>query len=150
MHLSQAAQVMDLRVHDRHKITPLNQPTPGCDAEALVACSYFALWRWRNFRRAVILRLPQRFRVGTVVRGSFAIEWPGGTLSAPLGSTVLFPADLPEAALSPLSGDAEILLSGIPDLRKEIVSPLRAAGHSDEAIRALAGLDGLPDEVFAD
>ncbi len=149
LHLSQAAQVMDLRVHESHKIIPLNQPTPGCDAEALVACPYFALWRWRNFRRAVILKLPQRFRVGTVIRGGFAIEWPGGTLSAPLGSTVLFPADLPEAALSPLSGDSEILLSGIPDLYKEIVSPLRAAGHSDVAINALAGLDGLPAEVFA-
>jgi hypothetical protein len=38
---------------------------------------------------------------------------------------------------------SEAVVSFIPETREEIIDPLLGAGHSPEAIRDLAGIDGL-------
>jgi len=143
LHLAQATEVMDLRVHDKHKIIPLPLQSEGHSEDMRVACPYFFLSHWREFAKPAALRQPDRFRIVSVIRGAFGVEWPGGILEAPLGSTLLLPAGLPEALLTPLTAGAEILVSGVPDLEKEIRAPLRRAGYGDEAIAGLAGLDGF-------
>ena len=40
-------------------------------------------------------------------------------------------------ALSPTGAEADLIACYLPDLQRDIVEPLRAAGHSDDAIRAL-------------
>jgi mannose-6-phosphate isomerase len=143
LHVTQAAEVMDLRVHDHHKITALDLPREGCSEQVLVACPYFAMSRWHGFTKPTVLRMKNQFKVVTVIGGKLLVEWPGGSLEAGLGATVLFPADLNEALLSAGSSETEILVSAIPDLLEDVVMPLRKAGHTDAAISALSGIDGL-------
>jgi mannose-6-phosphate isomerase len=142
LHVQKAAEVMDLRVHDRHKIMALRMPDPegsACRIDARVACSYFALWHCHTFTRPYKLRMPRRMRVATVLRGDFSVEWPGHAVKLGLGETVLLPADLPEVLFAPQGEGCELLVSAIPDLENEINAPLRQAGHSAAAIAALGG-----------
>lgn len=146
LHVQKATQVMDLRVHDRHKIAPLRMPTvadAACVVDARVACAFFALWHCHSFTKPFKLKMPNRMRVVSVLRGAFALEWPGGTLELSLGETALLPADLAEAVFAPQDDASELLVSAIPDLQSEIIAPLREAGHGDAAIAALGGLEGL-------
>jgi mannose-6-phosphate isomerase len=39
--------------------------------------------------------------------------------------------------MSPTGDRADLIACYLPDLQRDIVEPLRAANHSDEAIRAL-------------
>lgn len=142
LHVQKAAEVMDLRVHDRHKIKPLRMPEPAgsaCHIDARVACAYFALWHCHTFSRPYKLSMPGRMRVVTVLQGDFSVEWPGHAAKLGLGETALLPADLPEVLFAPQSKDCELLVSAIPDWDSEIIAPLRQAGHSDAAIAALSG-----------
>jgi mannose-6-phosphate isomerase len=149
LHLRESAEVMDLRVHDKHKITPLFRDGDTHHEAWRVACPYFTIVHFGGFKAPALLRQPDRFRVLTVISGSFALEWPGDSMAVGLGETVLLPASLAEAQLSPLAQNSEILLSFIPDLASDVIAPLRAAGHSDAAISALGGFDGLPHSAFA-
>lgn len=146
LHVQKAAEVMDLRVHDRHKISALSMPNPegsACRIDARVACDYFALWHCHSFTHPYKLRMPRRMRVATVLKGDFSVEWPGHAAKLGLGETVLLPADLPEVLFAPQGGGCELLVSAIPDLESEIIAPLRQAGHSDAAIAALGGQESL-------
>jgi mannose-6-phosphate isomerase len=146
LHVQKATQVMDLRVHDRHKIAPLRMPAPddvACVVDARVACAFFVLWHCHSFTKPFKLMMPGRMRVVSVLQGSFALEWPGGSLELRLGETALLPADLAEVVFAPQRDASELLVSAIPDLQSEIIAPLREAGHGDAAIAALGGLEGL-------
>jgi mannose-6-phosphate isomerase len=49
----------------------------------------------------------------------------------------ILPAALGETTLEPTGGEASLIACYVPDLAGDIVAPLRAAGHADDAIRAL-------------
>jgi len=55
---------------------------------------------------------PNRFAILNVVRGEAALEWAGGSMPLPIGSTVLIPASLPAYTLS--GHDAIVLRSFVP------------------------------------
>jgi mannose-6-phosphate isomerase len=142
LHVEPAAQVMDLRVHHKHKIKPLVLSEEPCRIEVRVACPFFSLWEYSDFQKPVTLTKPEVMRVMSVVGGQFALEWPGHTLSLGLGETALLPADLPEVVLAPLSKDSRCLISGIADLDAEIATPLLKRGNLMPTVHALGGLDG--------
>jgi mannose-6-phosphate isomerase len=56
------------------------------------------------------------------------------------------PAALGEFEIVP-KGEGDLIVSYVPDLIRDIVEPLRAAGHSDEAIGALGHV--LADRIPA-
>lgn len=144
LHVEQAAQVLDIRSHGKHRILPLALKVSGRKEEILVACRHFAVARITACRSEASLGEGNRFRVVTAMRGAFALIWDGGTATLGLGETALVPASCPRPRLAETVPGSEALVSFIPELREEVIGPLLAAGHAPEAIRDLAGIDGLP------
>lgn len=142
LHVKEAAQVVDFRSHDLHRIQPLALARAGHREEILVACSYFALVRFSGCRQEAPFGASGRFRVATCMRGAFALAWDGGSCALGLGETALVPAACANPRLVETISGSEAVVSFIPDLRQEIQSPLRAAGHAESAIRDLGGIDG--------
>ena len=52
------------------------------------------------------------------------------------GESCILPAAIGEIQIVPL-GTADLIVSHVPDLQRDVVEPLRSAGHSDEVIRSL-------------
>lgn len=143
LHVQEAAQVIDFRSHDKHRIPALSLNRVGYREEILVACRHFALSRITGCRQETGLGGLGRFRVATSMRGGFTLAWDGGLATLGLGETALIPAACSNPRLVETVPGSEAVISFIPELREEVIDPLLAAGHSREAIRDLAGLDGL-------
>ncbi len=140
LHIDAAAQVADLRDHGGYKIPSLRVEHPSHAEDYLVACPYFALVKWHAFRESARLETGGDFRVLTVVSGSFtAVAEDGETMRLELGDTVLVPACLKEIRLDASSPDAQIIVSFVPDLERDVRKPLRAAGYDEKAVAALSG-----------
>ena len=108
------------------------------------ACRYFALERL-DLRGPNTLR-PQgeRFYVLSCIEGGCRVSGGGEEVALRPGLTCLVPADLDEVRLEP-QGSVALLKTYVPDLARDIVRPLRAAGVSDSAIVALGGRTRLND-----
>ena len=51
--------------------------------------------------------------------------------------SVLLPAAIGDVRVSPSGAEADLIACYLPDLERDVVGPLRSAGHSEEAIPAL-------------
>lgn len=105
----------------------------------LAACRYFALERWTVRGRAELPPTPGTFRLLSVIEGAVELRVGETTIMIQRGETVLLPADLPAALFE---GEATVLVSFIPNLERDVVAPLRRAGHPAEAIARLDGGSG--------
>ena len=109
-------------------------PVRRSDArEILVACSHFALERWRIEGTSAVRSDAGTCRVITVIDGTVTIA----SVRAERGRTVVLPADF---RATDISGDATILIASVPDLDTDVIGPARGAGYDDAAIRQL-GVD---------
>jgi len=145
LHLEEATQVSDTVRREGYRIPPLSIPRETHTADFLVACPYFALVKWSAFAagEGARLRTSGRFHVVTVTAGSVTVRAADGQeLELGLGETALVPACHADVELN-ASFDAEVLVSFVPDLEHDIVAPLRAAGHTPQAIAALFGPAGV-------
>ncbi len=142
LHLEEAAQVSDTTQRDGYHIPPLRIAHDTHDEDFLVACDYFALMKWRGFTAPATLLTGGRFRVITVVAGAVELRDAQGRVTpASRGETLLVPAchAVVDVDATP---DAELLVSLVPDLERDVRAPLRAAGHAEAAIDALFGPRG--------
>ena len=111
----------------------------------LIACQYFLVERLDLTAPHGLEMNGERFRAVTVIEGEVSVNWPGGSQHLRCGQSCLVPAALSEVSLEPVAGvpaaapAAAVLVASVPDLAADVVAPLRAAGVSDEAIRALGG-----------
>jgi mannose-6-phosphate isomerase len=110
------------------------------DAEAdralLVATPYFALERIvLTGVRVVHLAAVESPQVLTPIAGAVTLDTSGWVTSAAIGETVILPAG--QAAALTGRGDSIVLRGWVPDLEREIMTPARAAGASEAAIRRL-------------
>jgi mannose-6-phosphate isomerase len=104
-----------------------------------VACPWFVLKKWTEFDGPVSLGSPGRFRVLSVVADEAVVHATGGDpVSLRLGDTALVPACLDSVRVE-AGNTAEILVSFVPDLDRDVRAPLRAAGHGEAAIERLFG-----------
>ncbi|MGH2614312.1 MAG: class I mannose-6-phosphate isomerase [Thermomicrobiales bacterium] len=124
----------------------LPQPNPGLDKplrdpgnRITVGCAgpYFALERWRLTAPYHDPAHPWRFLTLSNVGAPVMIRWSGGEETLGRAESVLLPAAIGDVTVSPTEAEADLIACYLPDLERDIVEPLRAAGHSDEAIRAL-------------
>jgi mannose-6-phosphate isomerase len=140
LHLDQALEV--LRPDQRAGlIAPL---TLGAGRTLLAACRYFALERWEVDGELPLSPNRETFRLLTGVEGTLTIEEPASTVVA-CGQTALLPADLPPARLT---GQGVALVSSIPDLARDVLAPLRAAGYPEAEIARLDGGSGHLEQLL--
>ena len=69
------------------------------------------------------------------------IAWSGGEETLGRAESVLLPAAIGDVTVSPTGETADLIACYLPDLQRDVVAPLRAAGHSDDAIRALGEVE---------
>jgi mannose-6-phosphate isomerase len=117
------------------------QPLPLDDwRTVLAACRYFLLERWTIAGQRALTRQPgQTPSILTCLEGTLAIQTDGDELHLARGETALVPASVASLAVA---GQATVLAASVPDLRQDVVIPLRAAGYDEAAIAQLAGDTG--------
>jgi len=124
----------------------LPKPNPGLDRTSgasliTVGCAspFFALERWEV---ADVIRVKGNPRhawlVSNIGNRPVTLRWgPGGGMGLARGASTLLPAAIGDWSAAPYFGAGTLIVSYVPDLETEIIAPLRAAGHSDEAIATL-------------
>ncbi|WP_433868869.1 type I phosphomannose isomerase catalytic subunit [Saccharopolyspora sp. CA-218241] len=123
-------------------------PVPGLDipvddgVRRIVLCAgpHFALERWRVGGTAPMRHSFRTAQVLSNLGGPVVVR--SGSAAEPLGpaQTLLLPAALGAVEID---GPADVLLGHLPDLRRDVLAPLLAAGHGPRAIAALG--EGLAD-----
>ena len=121
----------------------LPKPTPGFvlqdipNRRAICAAGpHFALERWRLARPHAEPSHPVRCLTLSNVGGPVSIEHAGGVERLDRAESCVLPAAIGEARIVP-EGEASLVACYVPDLERDVVAPLRAAGYGDEEIRAL-------------
>ena len=118
---------------------PLDLPADGARRQVLAASPYFAAekvdvdgaWSDEAAGRDSFLIVTCLEGEGTMVNGD---------ISEPLerGATLVLPAS---AGSYRVEGSVGLIKFWVPDIEGEIVPVLQAAGHSEETIRQLAGIN---------
>jgi mannose-6-phosphate isomerase len=140
LHIDESLSVLDMSHHDRHRIPAIERASDrGVSHRLRVACRYFAIEEY-DFHSSCEVRLPRRgsFRVVTVIAGTLSLAHDQGTCKIMKGQTVLLPWTVTKA-IAAAEEQTRFLVSWVPDLQKEIIDPLRAAGVGDDAIELLGG-----------
>lgn len=129
---------------DELKTGFMPRPHPGLALEEgknrrLLCCAgpHFALERWTLGESHTVPPRPDRFTILSNV-GSEAVEigYHGGTERLGRAESCILPAGIGEVEVSP-DGEATLVACYVPDVERDVVGPLREAGHSEEEIRGL-------------
>lgn len=107
---------------------------------------HFALERWALRGPHVEPAHPERCLTLSNLGAPVRLDSPGGSETLGRAESCVIPAALGELTIVP-EGEADLIVCYVPDLERDVVAPLRAAGHDDAAIAALgevfpAGRDG--------
>jgi mannose-6-phosphate isomerase len=136
---------------DELKTDYLPRPNPGLivqdDPNRRVLCCagpHFALERWTLAEPHAETSHPERFvTLSNVGESPVEIEYEGGTESLGRAESCILPAAIGEARTVPGEAkEASLVACYVPDLRRDVIAPLREAGYSDEEIRALGEVAG--------
>jgi mannose-6-phosphate isomerase len=128
----------------------LPKPHPGLDKPAeesgnriTVGCAgpYFALERWRLTAPHLDRAHPWRCLTLSNVGDPVTLTWSGGETSVARAESILLPAAIGDVTVVPTVSSADLIACYIPDLERDILAPLRAAGHPDEAIHELGEIE---------
>jgi mannose-6-phosphate isomerase len=128
---------------DELKTDYLPRPNPGLAVEDGVnrrdlccAGPCFALERWTLAEPHVEPSHPRRCLTLSNVGGPVEIQHEDGVERLERAESCILPAVIGESRIVP-DGEASLVACYVPDLERDVVAPLRAAGYSDEMIRAL-------------
>ena len=128
---------------ERQDVAPITaRPPATCSGHAervlCAACRYFVLERWSFSEALSFFDAAPRFNTFTVINGSVRVEGHGEEVAAGLGESILLPALVPANFQSVEVGNPAVLLrSYVPQLRRDVIEPLRAEGCPREAILSL-------------
>lgn len=126
-------------------------PNPGLDRadtgdpnRLVVGCAgpYFALERWTLSQPLTLASRPDRMVTLSNVGDPVQIDYAGGREHLDRAESCIVPAAIGEVTIVPTSAvtPASLIACYVPDLARDIVEPLRAAGHDDRAITTLGAI----------
>ena len=142
LHIQESLQALDMKYHDKHTIAPVavDREKPLYHAIRAV-CRYFALEEYRGEAPShYLLDSKNSFQVVTIIDGMLDYSGANGRERIAKGETALVPACLGSLELN-ADGPVHFLVSYVPDIAQDVITPLREQGVSQEAI---AGLGGNP------
>jgi mannose-6-phosphate isomerase len=140
LHVRESLQVLNTQWHDSYAIAPLVAETFGNGTRTMrIACRYFAMEEY-HFTGPAVVKLPKRnsFAAITVLDGRVTIG-AGNSIDLTRGKSALLPAAMRHGEIRADSPQAHFLVSWVPDLRHEVVDPLKELGIGTDAIAALGG-----------
>ena len=135
---------------DELKTDYLPRQNPGLVLEdnlnrRVLCCAggHFALERWMLADPHAEPSHPDRFvTLSNVGDAAVEIEHGGGSETLGRAESCVLPAAIGEARVTPgAAGEASLVACYVPDLRRDVVEPLREAGYSDEEIQALGEVE---------
>lgn len=97
---------------------------------------YFALERWTLNTPHRHLHNPAYGLILSNIGDVVDIHYPGGIETLGRAESCIIPAPIGDCTFVP-QGPSELIVSYLPNLERDIIAPLRADGHSDDAIRSL-------------
>lgn len=112
-------------------------PEPGNRLVIGGAGPYFALERWTLAEPHVEPARPDRALLLSNVGEPVRLSYAGGEETLDRAESCILPAALGEVTIRPTSGEASLIACYVPDLERDVIGPLRTAGHGDDQIRAL-------------
>ena len=132
---------------DELKTDYMPHPNPGLVVEdganrRLLCCAgpYFALERWTLTQPYEEPSHPRRCMTLANVGGPVGIEYEGGVERLERAESCVLPAGIGDVRIVP-DGETSLVVCYVPDLERDVISPLREAGYSDENIRSLGKVD---------
>lgn len=139
LHIAQSMQVAELEHVTNHKIPRLTIHHPEFDHHFLVACRYFSLELFDARAPIRNLAIHDRFQIVSILQGAVEISFGASRVATRQGQTMLLPARLDDFGIVPITTPCQILRAYIPDLRADVIEPLKRAGHSPNTIARLGG-----------
>jgi mannose-6-phosphate isomerase len=121
-------------------------PDPGPNGNRYLigaAGPHFALERWTLAHPHREPARPDRCLTLSNLGDRVTIAYGGGVFSLGKAVSCLIPAALGEFTIVP-DRRTVVIACYVPDLDRDVVGPLRQAGHSDSAIRSLGDVPDLP------
>lgn len=119
------------------------RPNPGLALEdganrRILCCAgpYFALERWTLTESYAEPSHPRRCTALSCVEGAMDIAYDGGVERLESGESCVLPAAIGEISFVP-EGEASLVVCYVPNLGRDVISPLREAGYTDEEIETL-------------
>lgn len=103
------------------------------------ASTAFALERWKITQPLRLVRANPRWVFLTNLVEPVALSWASGSDLIGRAESRLLPASFPSFTLIP-DGVAYVLCVYVPDLERDIITPLRLAGYRDDEIATVATL----------
>lgn len=102
-------------------------------------CEHFAIERWHLSGPFTYEGYPRRCMLLSNVGAPVTLRYPGGEEMLGRAESCILPAALAACELIPGEGadPGDLIVSYVPDREDDVLKPLRAAGHSDEAIATL-------------
>jgi mannose-6-phosphate isomerase len=136
---------------DELKTDFMPRPNPGLTLEdatnrRILCCAgpHFALERWTLGEAYTVPSCPDRFlTLSNVGESGVELRYDGGTQTLGRAESCILPAAIGEVGIFP-DGEAGVVACYVPDMERDVVGPLREAGHSDEEIRGLGEVDVRP------
>lgn len=116
----------------------------GFNRRTICACGPgFVLERWKVTQPLRLHDDGSRWKFLTNLVEPVALAWEGGSELIGRAESRLLPASLRTCTIIP-DGVAYLLCTYVPDLLRDIVTPLRLAGYRDDEIRSLGDLLSVP------
>ena len=125
-------------------------PNPGLALEngravanrRILCCAgpYFALERWTLIESYTESLYPRRCLTLSNVGDPALIEYAGGVERLERAESCILPAAIGEVRVVP-EGEVDLVVCYVPELERDVITPLREAGYLDEEIRALGEID---------
>jgi mannose-6-phosphate isomerase len=140
LHIEDAVKVTDTLTHESYKIKPVILTHKSYTHSFRVACRYFAIEQY-SVTKATTIALPVKysFSVLTLMKGSVTLtDSEKNAVTINNGESVLVPALYEDLSIN-ANAESEILLSTVPDLKKEIIGPLKKLNVPEIDIIALGG-----------
>ena len=132
---------------DELRTTYLPQPNPGLPLDEgsnrrVLGCAgpHFALERWTLVTPYTEPAHPRRCTTLSNTGAPVRLEYAGGAETLARAESCILPAAIGEVRITP-EGTGSLIACYVPDLARDVVAPLRASGHADDAIRALGAVN---------
>lgn len=138
LHIDRALDVIDFEgKYDREKLEGLTIVEGDVERTYYIATKYFAIEKLSIEGQARECADGSKFYCLSAVEGSGAIVYDGGSVEFTGGQSILIPANLGQYTIE---GNCIIIKAYIPEVEKDIVSPLLDRGYRREELSSIVGL----------
>lgn len=140
LQIEDALNVTDTNHYGSFKISPVTLNYENYSHSYRVACRYFAIEQYSIYKNVIIKLEPKKsFSALTIISGSVTLTNINVSIELKKGESAIIPACCVDSSIS-ASSDSKFLITTVPDLRKEVINPLKKQGIPIASIIQLGGV----------